>query len=230
MFAIKYPLEKRILLVSIFWTLYVITAFFINVKITWKELHKIKKCSLRFDLNLLWVPLKEVHLDGKKEKKKKSGRLWIPDTFLIANLACLKRIDKARKKREGLPTLKSRTKARFTSCSFVLCRIFKHNPVLSPICGYFWQFLAFLFTLLVPDVIIQALNSRTKAWFTSCNFVLCRIFKHNLKRNKQKLITHLDYNKQRFREPNRADPHFIKAQYANYIILPHYVFFKLVQY
>ena len=72
----------------------------------------------------------------QKRKEKKSGRLWIPDTFLIANLACLKRIDKTKKKREGLPTLKSRTKARFTSCSFVLCRIFKHSPVLSPICGY----------------------------------------------------------------------------------------------
>ena len=159
-----------------------------------KRIVRNKGCSLRFDLNLLWVPLKKCIWMAKNKRKKKSGRIWIPDTFLIANLACLKRIDKARKKREGLPTLKSRTKARFTSCSFVLCRIFKHNPVLSPICGYFWQFLAFLFTLLVPDVVIQALEGRTKAWFTSCNFVLCRIFKHNLKRNKQKLITHLDYN------------------------------------
>ena len=106
--------------------------------------------------------------------------------------------------------MKSRTKARFTSCSFVLCRIFKHSPVLSPICGYFWQFLAGFLTLLIPDIIIQALKSRTKARFTSCNFVPCRIFKHNLKRNKQKLITHLDYNKQRFREPQEQTRTLLK--------------------
>ena len=36
----------------------------------------------------------------QKIKEKKSGRLWIPDTFLIANLACFKRIDKTKKKKE----------------------------------------------------------------------------------------------------------------------------------
>ena len=92
--------DETIFLASVFWTFYVITAFFFNVEITWKELHKIKNALW----DLIWTycgcPWKKCIWMAKKKRKKKSGLLWIPDTFLIANLACFKRIDKTKKKKE----------------------------------------------------------------------------------------------------------------------------------